>query len=700
MLDTDRPILSSQEDRLERTVFAKYLARCITDHTSPDSLVIGLSGGWASGKTSLINLILEELQVAARSLLENEKPIILNFSPWSYSGQDQIIFGFFKRLISTLRQAPDLANSKQIIQLLQTYASFFTQQQSVAWEKGLDPIQVKKELNLLLSSQKHKIIIVIDNISRLIPQEINHILQIVKSMADYANTVYLLTFDKEQMINAIDQLHPGEGREYIEKLIQLPFEVPPITAQHLEALLIDKLEKIVSIVPEGGWNKEYWADLYYSGLKKFFHNCRDITRFNNTLTFSYPRVKELVNPADFFALTALDIFAPEIFIGIAENKDLFTDLVNHVYLKDPERLQKDKLRCDEILARSEHNPTELLQLLMQVFPRLRYIYEPNKPFYYSDLAARKSRRASSPDVFDIYFRLSLSGRQMLDSEAMAILRIATNKESFDEALLRLNQDNRVLAFLSVLDGMNISSLSAEVSGNIVNALINSGDLFPEGIETQISFNTAMRIHRIIHQLFRNIPESKDRFEILKNAILNTNKSLYIIIHELLQQETEHTETDSAYLPLEHRDLNPIELRQLQELAVLKIIEWAKIGRLAEHPQLLAILYAWKTWGDAASCRQFVDELTREFKGTVAFLEATLRKPINEAISQLAKNAKWKDYLVNITEFIPLSLLEPRAIAVFENPFFEKFSEREQLGILLFLDLIEAKTTKTIPKTTF
>ena len=58
MFDADRPITKATQDKLGRSVFAKYLARCILDHQNPESLVIGLYGTWGTGKTSIINLTL------------------------------------------------------------------------------------------------------------------------------------------------------------------------------------------------------------------------------------------------------------------------------------------------------------------------------------------------------------------------------------------------------------------------------------------------------------------------------------------------------------------------------------------------------------------------------------------------------------------------------------------------------------------
>ena len=189
MFDADRPITHSSQDRLNRATFAKYLARSILDHHHPESFVIGLYGGWGVGKTSIINMMIEELNFAASNILDEEKPIILNFSPWSYSGQNQLIYSFFRRLSSTLRNVPKLKNADRIIYLLELYVSFFTHKpvpkqlrsnrlwfvqfisqqsnEAYGWEFGRDLTLVKAELNELLCQQKRKIVIVIDNISRL-----------------------------------------------------------------------------------------------------------------------------------------------------------------------------------------------------------------------------------------------------------------------------------------------------------------------------------------------------------------------------------------------------------------------------------------------------------------------------------------------------------------------------------------------------
>lgn len=719
MLEADRPITKSTQDKLNRSVFAQYLARCILDHKNPESLVLGLYGGWGVGKTSVINLMLEELRFAASNMLDEEKPIILNFSPWSYSGQRQLVYNFFRRLSSELRQSPYLENAEDIIQLLELYVSFFTQKpipkplrfknflksrflnkKTYGWGSGRDLTSVKAELNALLAHQQHKIIIIIDNIINIDDSEIKQIFQIVKSMGDFSNTVYLLSMDKTLITNAIDRIFGNNGQAFLDKVIQLPFDVPAISNQDLENILLDKLKRMIHGLPADHWNHRYWADIYYSTLRYFFQNCRDIIRYVNTASFGFDRLKEVTNLVDFLAITAIEVFEPAVYAGIRDNKDLFTDLMDHVYPSGPEKSAEDKLRCDEILNRATQvSRAHLLKLLFFLFPRLRSAYEPNVPFYHSEELARKNRRICCPDLFNAYFRLSMVNGNIRPSELTAILALATKTETFDQMLIYLNQDNRIEKFLDLLDGIEANKISLTHIPHIINALMDNADLFPAGEASALSFNTPMRVHRIFHQLLRRLEQFEKRFDIFQSAIAYANKSLYIIIHELNVQSEEHVENTDTFIPLEHRDFTPEQLSILKKLAVTKIKTWVDTQRLIEHPKLIPILYAWKKWGDEEECKQFVARAVRDDKGLVLFLQAALHGPIDQAIAKLTVNAEWHKSLVNIDSFIPVKSLESHARSIFEDGYFEKLREREQLAILIFLDLIKAETVKIIPKTT-
>jgi len=721
MLDADRPITSKDQDKLNRFTFAKYLARCITEHNNSDSFVIGLYGGWGAGKTSIINLALEELNYASSNMFDQDRPIILNFSPWSYSGQETLIYNFFRRLSSEMRSADYFKDSTEIINLLELYISFFTnkpipkvlredhenikgwfkrkttKKYKHGWESGRDLTQVKRELNELLMKRNHKIVIFIDNISRLNDDEVIQVFQMVKSIGNFANTVYVLSMDKAYVKKVINRVHHNEGISYLNKLVQLPFEVPAIAEQDIESILLARLHEVLKFAPFEAWDKDYWSEVYYSSLKHLFKNCRDITRYINTLSFSYPFVVDVVNPVDFFAITAVEVFEPKVFNGIHENKDLFVDLAEHVMRFDKQKLNEDKARVDEVLNRACNIDKDLLlTLLIRIFPRLRSIYQLGQSFYHSEEVARKNKRICAVDVFDIYFRFQIPNDTFSETELDAVSSLAHDKEGFAMALLRINQDDRIPKFLDIFDSKGVAKIKKEHVKNVIETFIDSADLFPPGESTKLNFDNHMRVHRILHQLIRRYDDLDTRFKVLSDAINQAVNSLYIIVLELSEQSREHLENEDTFVPEEQRDFAPNDLYELQKLAVKKIHLWADNDRLIEHPQLMPILAAWKEWGNEDECRHYVEHAVQNDRSLVALLVAALDFPIKEALKSEKKNPDWKKYVDKLSEFVSLDLVTPRAQVLFEDDYFVKLREPEQLAIMIYLDFENPSAIKKNP----
>jgi predicted KAP-like P-loop ATPase len=250
-----------------------------------------------------------------------------------------------------------------------------------------------------------------------------------------------------------------------------------------------------------------------------------------------------------------------------------------------------------------------------------------------------------------------------------------------------------------LDTNILQKIPPESAPIIITALLDSGDFFPESQTNPLGINTLTRIHRIIHGLICRFTKKEDRFLILQQAITKISKSIYTAIYELTEQGREHLEEVDTFLPTEYRDLTPEQLNSLQKLTTSRIQHWADVGRLIEHPRLLLILNAWLDWGTQEDCKNYINKITLTDRGLLAFLTAALDIPISQAITKYEKPSTWEQYLDNIDRFISVKQLEPHAKLLFEDAYFEKLREREQLALMIFLDLIKAQTNKIIPKTT-
>lgn len=94
----ERPIQSKTEDQLERARFIERLVAAIVNPTTKRStgVVVGITGSWGSGKSSLLNLLKQKL--------EEQYPdaLVIRFDPWLVSGRNDLIAEFLGELIGTI----------------------------------------------------------------------------------------------------------------------------------------------------------------------------------------------------------------------------------------------------------------------------------------------------------------------------------------------------------------------------------------------------------------------------------------------------------------------------------------------------------------------------------------------------------------------------------------------------------------------
>ena len=718
MFKPDQPIKSFKEDILDRNLFAQSLCEAILGYKEKDSIVIGLFGPWGSGKTSIINMALEHVDLVSKSKAHDSRPIVLRFNPWNFSDQNQLLTQFFKQLSVALRR-PDYAGyTKKAGEHLETYAKFFEplaliptvgsiayilskvlEKLGIAakrWGnlKSNDLNAIRSALNELLGKQPHKIIIVIDDIDRLNNTEIRQIFQLIKSLGDFPNTIYLLAFDKDVIINALAKVQEGCGIEYLEKVVQIPFEVPPSSKEKIEHLLFSRLNELVKDIPENKWDQTYWGNIYHSGLKHFFRNIRDVTRYINSLRFGFEMVKGEVNAIDLLAITGIQVFTPEIYYGIRDNKDIFSGVFDSTYERSNAAREQAKKRCDEIISRVNEPPAEILQdFLRRLFPKLESIYG-NSTYGYEWLDSwRRDCRICSPDIFDTFFRLSLPEGEIAQKEIEAILSLGNSSDSFAEALLGLNEDGRILRFLERLEDYTQSDIPEDNIEPIITALMDIGDLFPEGDSGIFRTDTPMRLLRLFYQLSHRFNRHEKRFSILKRAMEKATKSLHTIVHEVNVQDQQHAKygLENIPQPEEKRTVSAEQLEELERLACSKIEIWAKDGRLRKHRNLSSILFSWKRWRQKDQINSFVSNMIMDDDGLIDFIASFLNKSTSLGMSDYVGKTHWWISIKGIEEFVGLKDIEPRIRKILSSPDFSKLDDPRKLAVRTFLDTINGKT---------
>src|SRR6185437_3494949 len=100
----ERPIQSKEDDALSRDQFVRRLTNALINPQTKksSSVVIGVTGPWGSGKSSLLNLVREHIKATYSDA------IIITFDPWLVSGRNDLIYQFLGEVLATIKSEPIL----------------------------------------------------------------------------------------------------------------------------------------------------------------------------------------------------------------------------------------------------------------------------------------------------------------------------------------------------------------------------------------------------------------------------------------------------------------------------------------------------------------------------------------------------------------------------------------------------------------
>ena len=731
MFNPDKPIENIVEDLLGRADFSRSFGKAILAYNKKDSIVTALYGGWGSGKSSVINMAFEIIEDQIQNYEKDEKPIIVRFNPWNYSDQSYLTALFFKELSYALRREDYGEKVEEVGKKLEVYSHFFTplalipdltvsafllfiqkifssvgktaKAWSVVYSKDLEA--TRNELNELLEKQERKIIIVIDDIDRLNNDEIRQIFQLVKILGDFPNTIYVLAFDQGVVTKALEKVQEGPGDDYLEKIVQFPIQLPLVRKSDLEKSLFQFLNELIKEIPKEQWDSTYWENIYYNGVRNYFNTMRDVTRFINSLKFSFGMVRNEVNVIDFIVLTVIQLFEPTLYAGIRDNKDLFVGILEHSHTSEKARQEKMLARLNEILNHATQlSKEQFVNFLIILFPKLEELYG-NIDHGRGWLDSwRKDLRICSPEIFDTYFMLAIPSDEISKSEMTSILDIASDLEAFKDTLIKLSHDKRIVRFLDLLQDYTQEDIPEESIPNIVQVLMDIGDLFPDRYEGFFGFDTPNMILRIFLQLSLRFENQSERHDLFRTAIERATNSIYTIVFKVGRLSGDHGKDLEKYqekLKLEDkREISMEQAQDLIQLAVSKIAIWADSGRLASHPRLIIILYCWKRWNkdNRDVTKEFVKSLIQTDEGLIKFIMAIASKfitaiegkPNSLSASDIVTKTNLKISLRNIKDFIEVEEIEPRIRQIVNSEQYDELKNNQKAALQVFLGTYDGK----------
>lgn len=641
------PITTKSEDTLGRADFATSLAVDLTNYSDRESIVVGLFGDWGDGKTSVKNMAIEH----ANTL--DTPPLILDFNPWQWSETGAIKDEFFRELCKLLglqfgdpiyAKAADLLEkySKSIrgLSYLAEFSGVLTDalhlpaaapitksvikrlierivgpsdvSQTIAQlrDKNTDT-RGAKELKNLIDSEFEKagrnLIIFIDDIDRLSPEEVLSMLQFVKSTVNFPRTVYVLLTQRDYIIKAIAQRYEKEyAVQYLEKIIQIDLFLPRPTPDAIKKYFNEQIQKTFdNYISNVQGDPHHWNNLYLNGIERFFNNIRDVHRFLNSIQFTLGQVTNKgvleVNDADFIAIETLRVFQPAVYQAVQTEKESLTSIKGPDWRSRIDGDSKEAQLLKRLLQKVNGPLTDASkEILCELFPNIRESAGLSESF----MESNDRLRIHSSNYFDRYFRLSIPSGEISEGEAFTISNMR-GEEKFQEAFDSLK--TRGVFF----DGIHrLRKVAAHVQyreiANLAVAAINTMEKQLPEIDRLSGLDDGVVI--LILDLVKIHQDSKLRYKVLSEIIGRTN-SLFLatdLVHFAGPSEEDNRYgREPALSGDEFESLKKDICKKLYSAALEKSI----FSKSMRDGRLDYVLYRWLEWSNDIPSDWYVPALT-------------------------------------------------------------------------------------------
>ena len=691
----DKPIEKQEEDLLGRANFSNQLGKAIYEYNENSGLVIGLFGEWGTGKTSVVNMA--ENEIKRLSEKDDNKPLIVRFSPWNYTDKNNLISLFFQDLkikiynqsgkdyykkigeaLENYSEAVDLLNyvpfvGGGVVNIIKMILKIVTKK--VSKKSTLN--ETRKALEKVLTEVDKKIIVVIDDIDRLTNIQIRDIFQLVKQVADFPNVIYLLVMDRNVVQGALAEVHNlEEGNEYLEKIIQVPIELPELSKHKLDGILLNQLNKIiVNTSSEIKIDENYWNKVFNDCISPYILTLRDINRVVNTFQFRYSLLYQEVSFEDMIAISTIEVLEPKLYKWISKNKEVVCGgsmkrLINSI---------NNKLDYRELYSKEFEkigiNPERAIKFLSTMFPVFLKDINGNTYFEKNNFDIRKNMRAAFGGRFDVYFMSDLSdikvSRNILNSCVYEF-----DRNNLLEVIDKINQKGDIVYFLEEFTSL-ISEIPYERLSLISSVLlILHGKFYGERNNIIYPISAITMTSRIIEEIIDRLATDEEKYLSLSSLIGNADETSLGTISNLL---INIGRTHGRYVEnIENRDKRIITveyLQKLEEIYLDKIKEITNSVSISDIVGFKDVYYLWR-YIDEIGLSKYIDKLFKSEVDKLKFVTSLANKWVGSNIGWAYYSNIYEKFISN--DEIYISIME------FDKNMLHEFTELEQIKLATFV----------------
>ena len=393
-----------------------------------ESLVASLEGEWGTGKSSVIEMICKYYE----QLPSKEAPIVIRFNPWMFSELNNMVQEFLLQFASQINVSNSTKTLKKAGNALLKYASILDAAKFIPGAKpwasimqnafkatgdaahsigSLGDASIEKQRDDVVSALgklKKPIVVIIDDLDRLVAKEVYTILRLVKSVSDFPRVSYLLAYSHGHVVDSLEDCGIRNGSGYLEKIVQIRLPLPRILKDDLISLLNNALKGYgEEPLEEFPGERERWQEYAWKYIIPLLDNPRVFIRLANRIGVNYPIVKGEISFADYCCLEALSVVEPLVYDHVRENPLAYvgSDNTNFFSTSKAEIIKSKPAREDALKLVKDSRRREIISdMLSDLFPGTTAKDENELDRH--DHASRTSGRIANYDNYEFAFYFS------------------------------------------------------------------------------------------------------------------------------------------------------------------------------------------------------------------------------------------------------------------------------------------------------
>jgi predicted KAP-like P-loop ATPase len=389
--DDARDGTPERPDELSRWTFIGHLAGLLDNvRAQSESSVMALIGDWGSGKTTVLELLTRRLDSATW--------LVGTFNPWNYPDTAALQRGFFAELAATLPEDARPGNARAKIGALARTLSPIGALGSIVGVNAEGTLRLAADLiagdtsttaakdaaDRALRATRRPILMIIDDLDRLTPDELLEVLKLVRLVGRLPHVYYLLSYDEQTLLDVLQRTpfagsNQDRARAYLEKIVQVRLDMPALRDTQRSELLNRGLQAILTtcdvMLTDTDRRRLTW--IYDAVLDHRLTTPRAINRFLGQVQAFYPPLHDEVDFVDFFLVTWLRTQEPGIYTMLQHHRDdLLAQSLSTWAFASRNAKDADARRAtwqghlDSALVSAPHQPG-VIRVLSDLFPEIK-----------------------------------------------------------------------------------------------------------------------------------------------------------------------------------------------------------------------------------------------------------------------------------------------------------------------------------------